>query len=88
MQEENDLIALRQKKLENLRAQGMDPFRNEFQPTETVAQVRATPTEGRAVKIAGRLTAHRDMGKSMFCDLRDATDRIQKIGRASCRERV
>jgi lysyl-tRNA synthetase, class II len=77
MEETHDLVALRKEKLANLRKKGIDPFKNEFQPSETVTQVRADPTEGRTVKIAGRMTAHRDMGKSMFCDLRDETDRIQ-----------
>ncbi len=77
MEETHDLIALRREKLNKLRSQGVDPFRNEFRPSETVTQARADPTEGRTVKIAGRMTAHRDMGKSMFCDLRDETDRIQ-----------
>ncbi len=77
MEENHDLIALRREKLNELRAQGVDPFRNEFRPGESVAQVRGTPTEGRVVKIAGRMTAHRDMGKSMFCDIRDETDRMQ-----------
>ena len=73
----HDLVALRKGKLEKLRVGGVDPFQNEFRPTENAAQVRANPLEGRLVKIAGRITAHRDMGKSMFCDLRDETDRIQ-----------
>jgi lysyl-tRNA synthetase, class II len=77
MEETHDLIALRKEKLANLRKQGVDPFRNEFRPSESVTQVRANPTEGRTVKIAGRMTAHRDMGKSMFCDIRDETDRLQ-----------
>lgn len=77
MEETNDLIALRKAKLAQLRAGNHDPFRNEFHPTDSAAQVRANPTEGRVVRVAGRLTAHRDMGKSMFCDLRDETDRIQ-----------
>jgi lysyl-tRNA synthetase class II len=33
--------------------------------------------EGTAVKIAGRITAHRDMGKSQFLDLKDVSGRIQ-----------
>jgi lysyl-tRNA synthetase class 2 len=77
MEETHDLIKLRKEKLAKLREHGIDPFRNEFRPTESVVQLRANPTEGRVVKIAGRMTAHRDMGKSMFCDIRDETDRIQ-----------
>jgi lysyl-tRNA synthetase, class II len=77
MEEKNDLIALRREKLEGMRKMGVDPFRNEFRPSETITQLRANPTEGRVVRVAGRMTAHRDMGKSMFCDIRDETDRIQ-----------
>ncbi|HJX24566.1 MAG TPA: lysine--tRNA ligase, partial [Chthoniobacterales bacterium] len=33
--------------------------------------------EGETLRAAGRITAHRDMGKSHFVDLRDATGRIQ-----------
>ncbi|MBI4025620.1 MAG: lysine--tRNA ligase [Verrucomicrobia bacterium] len=77
MQEHHDLISLRKEKLASLRAKGIDPFRNEFHPAESVAMARENPAEGRSVKLAGRMTAHRDMGKSMFCDLRDETDRIQ-----------
>jgi lysyl-tRNA synthetase class 2 len=29
------------------------------------------------VRLAGRITAHRDMGKSQFLDLRDVSGRIQ-----------
>src|SRR5205814_3132242 len=33
--------------------------------------------EGEMLRAAGRITAHRDMGKSHFVDLRDATGRMQ-----------
>ena len=33
--------------------------------------------EGETLRAAGRITAHRDMGKSQFLDLADATGRIQ-----------
>jgi lysyl-tRNA synthetase class 2 len=77
MEEPSDLILQRKQKLDALRTRGIDPFRNEFSPNRSVAQVRANPEEGKDVKVAGRLTAHRKMGKSLFCDLRDGTDRIQ-----------
>ncbi len=80
MEETHDLIALRKEKLERLRTQGIDPYKNEFRPTENVITIRANPTEGRVVKVAGRMTAHRDMGKSLFFDVRDETDRIQVYG--------
>src|SRR5881392_3976365 len=60
MEDENELIALRRKKLETLRAKGIEQFK-----------------EGETRHVAGRITAQRDMGKSHFLDLRDATGRIQ-----------
>jgi lysyl-tRNA synthetase class 2 len=77
MDEENELIALRRKKLDTLRAQGIEPFGAAFEPDGTIAEVREKFTEGEVLRAAGRITAHRDMGKSHFLDLRDATGRIQ-----------
>ena len=77
MDEENELIALRRKKLDALRAQGVEPFDAAFEPEGSIAEVREKFTEGETIRAAGRITAHRDMGKSHFLDLRDATGRIQ-----------
>src|SRR5712691_3476308 len=77
MEDENELIALRRKKLDMLRAQGVEPFEAAFEPDGSIAEVREKFTEGETFRAAGRITAHRDMGKSHFLDLRDATGRIQ-----------
>jgi lysyl-tRNA synthetase class 2 len=77
MDEENELIALRRKKLDALRAKGVDPFGSGFEVTGSIAEVREKFKEGETLHAAGRITAHRDMGKSHFLDLRDATGRIQ-----------
>ena len=77
MDEENELIALRRKKLDALRAKGVEPFESGFEVTGSIAEVREKFKEGEALRAAGRITAHRDMGKSHFLDLRDATGRIQ-----------
>ena len=77
MDEENELIALRRKKLDALRAKGVEPFGSPFEPSGSIAEVREKFKEGETLRAAGRITAHRDMGKSHFLDLRDATGRIQ-----------
>src|SRR5712664_3257497 len=77
MDEENELIALRRKKLDALRAKGIEPFGSGFEVTGSIGQVREKFKEGETLRAAGRITAHRDMGKSHFLDLRDATGRIQ-----------
>jgi lysyl-tRNA synthetase, class II len=77
MDEENELIALRRKKLDALRAKGIEPFDAGFEVTGSIAEVREKFKEGETLRAAGRIMAHRDMGKSHFLDLRDATGRIQ-----------
>ena len=77
MEDTNSLIEQRKAKLAALRAKGIDPFQNKFTPTETCAEARGNYVEGREVSVAGRITAHRDMGKSMFIDVRDQSGRIQ-----------
>ncbi len=71
------LIEQRKAKLAALRAKGIDPFKNKFTPSETCHLARSNYVEGREVAVAGRITAHRDMGKSMFIDVRDQSGRIQ-----------
>ena len=80
--DENSLIKQRREKLDALRAKGIDPFQNKFAPDTQCNTARsgfdcgALP-EGHRVSVAGRITAHRDMGKSMFIDVRDQSGRIQ-----------
>jgi lysyl-tRNA synthetase, class II len=77
MDEENELITLRRKKLDALRAKGVEPFGAGFEVSGSIAELREKFKEGETLRAAGRITAHRDMGKSHFVDLRDATGRIQ-----------
>lgn len=77
MEEENELIALRRRKLNELRARGVSPFGKSFDIDGSIAELRSRFAEGLDVRAAGRITAHRDMGKSHFLDLRDVTGRIQ-----------
>jgi len=77
MEPENELIAQRREKLEALRARGVEPFGRAFETSGSIAEVRHAFKEGESLRAAGRITAHRDMGKSHFVDLRDATGRTQ-----------
>src|SRR5438874_2380411 len=60
--------------LEKLRAAA---FGAAFQTSGDIAQVREKFSEGTSFRIAGRISAHRDMGKSHFVDLKDASGRMQ-----------
>src|SRR2546428_11194549 len=77
MEEENELIAQRRAKLQALRASKIEPFGASFETSGSIAEIREKFKEGEILRAAGRITAHRDMGKSHFLDLRDATGRIQ-----------
>jgi lysyl-tRNA synthetase class 2 len=77
MDDENSLIAQRREKLEALQARGTNPFGRAFDTSGTIAEVREKFSDGATLRAAGRITAHRDMGKSHFVDLRDSTGRMQ-----------
>lgn len=69
----SELLAIRRQKLDAIRAAGVDPFGQRFETDGTIAEVRAKFAEGAALRAAGRITAHRDMGKSQFLDLSDSS---------------
>ena len=77
MEDENSLIAQRRGKLEALQTSGANPFGRACETSGTIAEVREKFAEGATLRAAGRITAHRDMGKSHFVDLRDSTGRMQ-----------
>ena len=75
--EESDLLAVRRQKLKQLFQNKQAPFGERFDVDGSIAEVRSGFAEGKSVRVAGRITAHRNMGKSQFLDLSDITGRIQ-----------
>jgi lysyl-tRNA synthetase class 2 len=82
--EPSDVFASRRRKLDALRAAGVEPFPHEFVGVEPIAQVRARhaglqPGEETDVahRVAGRITARRGQGRMAFLDLLDRSGRIQ-----------
>jgi lysyl-tRNA synthetase class 2 len=71
------LLRIRREKMDRLRALGVDPFGKGFETTHAPGALREAFTEGTNVRVAGRITALRDMGKSHFLDLSDLNGRIQ-----------
>ncbi len=63
--------------LETLKAAGHRPYGRAFARTGSLADVRAAFAEGAAVRVAGRVVAVREMGKSVFAHLQDGTDKFQ-----------
>jgi lysyl-tRNA synthetase, class II len=73
-------------KLNDLRAQGLEPFYNRFFPTHTIAQIleefgsldgARLEALNRTFRLAGRLMLVRHFGKASFCHIQDGTSRIQ-----------
>lgn len=80
MSEESEQRTLRLAKLEELRAQGQDPYVIErYERTHATREIveRFEEMGGRQVSIAGRLVAMRLMGKASFADILDASGRVQ-----------
>ena len=70
----------RDQRIQNMQAlaeAGYEPFGRAFERTGRLAEIRASFEEDREVRLAGRLTTVRKMGKSIFADLRDGSDRFQ-----------
>jgi lysyl-tRNA synthetase class 2 len=80
----DDLLAARRAKLDQLRAEGVDPFPHAFPGVVPIADVHAAhdaleageETEVR-VRLGGRLAARRGQGKMAFLDLEDRSGRMQ-----------
>ena len=81
----HDQHAVRRRKLAEMRAAGVDPFRAEFEPTHFSGEALKAYVEGRdnevPVAVAGRLVTIRDMGKSQFAKILDQQGEIQLYAR-------
>ena len=77
MEPASDLLAVRRQKLDALRAAGVAPYGRKFEVEGRIEEVLAAFSEGKAIRAAGRITAHRDMGKSRFLDISDFSGRLQ-----------
>jgi lysyl-tRNA synthetase class 2 len=79
-EDEPEVIRDRRKKLERLRAAGIDPYSRGFKPTHSTTGARAllgAAERTEPVAVAGRLMVKRLMGGSAFADLQDQAGRIQ-----------
>ncbi len=74
---EEELIRIRREKMDGLRKSGTDPFGGRFETSHAPGALRANFAEELEVTIAGRISARRDMGKSIFFDIADVHGRIQ-----------
>jgi lysyl-tRNA synthetase class 2 len=86
MDETNELIQQRLRKLNDLRDMGIDPYGGAFSPEATAAFLHDTyggfdketlDAEAVHTSVAGRLVALRDFGKATFSHIQDATGKVQ-----------
>lgn len=86
MDEINELIEQRFKKLNDLRNSGIDPYDGRFSPESNAGILKtkclsvskdALESESVYASVAGRIVAMRDFGKASFAHIQDATGRIQ-----------
>jgi lysyl-tRNA synthetase class 2 len=86
MEEINELIEQRIRKLEELRQSGVEPFGGSFYAEDHASDLHdkfsavskeALEADPVAVSLAGRIVAMRNFGKAAFAHIQDATGRIQ-----------
>ena len=80
MQESIHENEFREQRIANMKALetlGYTAFGGAYERTGTVGAVRAAFEEGRSARMAGRVVALREMGKSIFAHIQDATGRFQ-----------
>ena len=85
------IIDERRAKADELRALGENPYRNDFRPSHSCAEVRARyegtqpaepkpgiqPVDGEVIRLAGRVVAQRGFGKTVFAPIRDGSGELQ-----------
>lgn len=80
-QKPEDIFAQRAAKVRELAAAGILPFGRRFDNVQMTADVRKNfqpeAETQEEVTIAGRMTAFRAMGKSIFADIKDSSGRMQ-----------
>ena len=79
-QDINQLRKIRREKLEELQANGKDPFQiMKYDATHHTLEVKENydTLEGTQVSVAGRIMSKRVMGKASFCNIQDLKGNIQ-----------
>jgi Lysyl-tRNA synthetase (class II) len=76
----DEIFRLRLKTAEEWRCMGIDPYGQAFPDRIRIEEARnrfSPDKEADVFRLAGRITAYRNMGKSVFADIRDWSGRIQ-----------
>ena len=76
----SELLQIRRDKLDNLRAEGLDPFvQTKFERTANSKKVveECETLENQTVTVAGRIMSKREMGKASFAHIQDQEGKLQ-----------
>ncbi|SYZ74642.1 lysine tRNA synthetase, inducible [Candidatus Zixiibacteriota bacterium] len=77
----DELLAIRHKKIADLRQSGINPYPYRFvrshQVSEVIERFDTLSSSETVVSLAGRIMLKRKMGKSIFADIHDFSGRIQ-----------
>ncbi|MCL0102676.1 lysine--tRNA ligase [Dehalococcoidia bacterium] len=83
-QRQSELTQSRLDKLQRIRGRGIDPYPARYHRSHTTQEAVALYQEAEdgsgglpQVKLAGRITAMRSMGKAIFLDLKDGSGKVQ-----------
>ncbi len=78
-----DIISERRKKLDAIRAAGIDPYPARVKRSLAIADALASfdriANDMTAVSLAGRVRSMRDQGKIVFIDIEDGTGKVQAV---------
>ncbi len=79
MEHLGEQLLLRRNKVNELRAQGVEPYGLKYPVTHTTEQVRDrfVELEGQEVSMAGRIMTRRGHGKACFAHIQDGSGRLQ-----------
>jgi lysyl-tRNA synthetase, class II len=77
-----DILNIRHNKIKQLRQKGINPYGCRFEKTDTLQRLRSNLESGKLaddtpVAVAGRIISLRGHGKSLFCDIKDNTAKMQ-----------
>jgi lysyl-tRNA synthetase, class II len=78
----DDILNIRHNKIEQLKSKGIMPYGCRFVKTDTLNNLKSgfeagKFTEESEARAAGRMMSLREHGKSMFCDIKDHTGKMQ-----------
>jgi lysyl-tRNA synthetase class 2 len=73
----NDEREIRLKKLEEIRAMGVPPYRDRFERNKTLLEAGSLAVGTENIRIAGRVMTVRKFGKLIFATLKDNTGKLQ-----------